>query len=654
MTWLASVGTLLLIALAAPVQAQTVDSPDLTIEAEIGLDGWVDTWAPTPLRLQLTSRLFFNGTVHIDLNGAPVDLAVEVPAGSEKSYQIWLSPQTASHRFDLEVYPAGSSEPVEVLTINPRAADQVILVGTLDLPAEPRLPEFSRVGDQPIELVDLEGPEVDPGPLDYLLAVGELTLSEHHLAWLNRGGSLIVERSQLPELGVPGLIPTGAVDRFRVGRGEVLAMPDLDLAPGQWEALLRFRPSAIRFDDPWTSSEPQLLQAAGQSQGGVRLRPSLLIGLGVYALVVAPVNLIILHRIRRRELAWITVPAISLMATLGFWLIGVFNTPDTNLAHATVISGGESRAYSTVVLAAESEGSHEVSVPDPTVLYPGPTLAVLGIGGETGRRTVLSPHRIEVSFEDAGYSTVNLIESAPPLPTVTFELAGGEARARVVNHSPFQLLAYAVTIGGMTAAAPEPLGTGQSATVQFDPNVGMAPFETLAQRISGGALDRLWGVFQPLSIVAGQVGGPDYFFAFVDLGVEIDLDGRPREVRGPGVIVIPMVGADLGSASPEVMEVGEDGFLWEGGAWFEGTSVVLRYLTPPGKDPTLVAGQLMWGGFPTYAAWDWSSDDFIEVEPGLLDRRFISADGEILVRVFDSSPFSLLVSSLRVVWEAGS
>src|SRR5690606_4362729 len=91
-----------------------------------------------------------------------------------------------------------------------------------------------------------------------------------------------------------------------------------------------------------------------------------------YAVLVGPVNFLVLRRLRRRDLAWITVPALGLLAMGGFWVAGRERLQGTVVNHASVLVGGEeATARSAVVLATGAPGTHVLEFDDEWMVYPG-------------------------------------------------------------------------------------------------------------------------------------------------------------------------------------------------------------------------------------------------------------------------------------------
>ena len=120
--------------------------------------------------------------------------------------------------------------------------------------------------------------------------------------------------------------------------------------------------------DQWGSPEGSLVQAASNSgDAGLADLPWLPFALVAYLLLIGPVNLMVLKRMKRRELAWVTIPAMATIAVLGFWVAGRQRLDVTSARHATVVVAGEHPYQRSVfVLAAGKAGVYSVLVPSAT------------------------------------------------------------------------------------------------------------------------------------------------------------------------------------------------------------------------------------------------------------------------------------------------
>lgn len=64
--------------------------------------------------------------------------------------------------------------------------------------------------------------------------------------------------------------------------------------------------------------------------------------LGLYILIIGPVNYLVLKRLDRRELAWITVPALTILFSVGTYAVGNFSSQtDLVMSNLSVVTLGE-------------------------------------------------------------------------------------------------------------------------------------------------------------------------------------------------------------------------------------------------------------------------------------------------------------------------
>ncbi|HKX73951.1 MAG TPA: hypothetical protein VJR05_00985, partial [Acidimicrobiia bacterium] len=513
------------ICVATPLNAQTVDDPNVVLEAEIGLEGWVDSRHPVPVRITVRSDLLFAGSIYLATAGSPVLVPAEVPAGGSKTFELLLSNLIANRNLRIDLRPAGSEAPIESITIRPDDADQVVLVATLGLTAEPQFPATTDIGQRPLEVVQLEGPQVDPGPADYLVVGDPGILTDLHRRWMAEGGTVIVERTGLDRLAesMP-LTSTTRPDRFELGAGEVLVVETLAMETAGWATALRGRAGHDVATDPWAAPENRMLAAAGASRSAGLARPGPLIALAVYAVLVAPLNLIVLRRMGKREWAWVTVPALALVAAIIFAVLTRFNQNDTQFAQATVVVGGTGGdyAYTAMIIAADAGQRHQVSVDEPDVIYPATTLEMVGVGGDTGDRSIVSMQTLGFHFPQAGYSTARIIGRIDASPKVASPAPG---LITVTNTSPYEFEAWGVSAGGAAVAAGLPLPPEASGEIDLDQAMIGRPVEAIFNRVQGPGGEHWWRVYEPLSTMADHLVGSDYFFGFVaDLPVTVNVD----------------------------------------------------------------------------------------------------------------------------------
>ena len=656
-------------ALATPVYAQTTQSPSIEIEATVGLDGWIDHRHPVPVEVSIRSEVLFSGMLQLQSGASILTVPVEVPAGGEKTYQLMVSPTITDALITLSLVPDGQEESISSLRVQPRRAVDSVLIGTLGIDGLD-LPGRTVVGDVPIVEVPITDLTVGLGPLDYLVIGSSVVVTDSLLTWVADGGRLVMSSGAIDriDLGAGQVVDEINGIRFDLGGGEVVAVDDLTDQDAAWSRSLQPVRSVASISDPWASAEVQMLRAASHSVPRALVSPMILIGLAIYAAVVAPVNLIVLKRMQRRELAWITVPALGVVTVLVFGIVGMMRPQSSQFAHAALMVGTPERAeMRSVVVAATTAGrSHHLSVDPSLSLYPAATGDALGLGVSAADRNLVSHTELTLEFQEAGYGTAGVIGPSPALPRISVATEEGIPVLSVENVSGFKLMAYGVVNGPFVSVAPGGLEAGATGSVEINANnVGMAS-DVVSQVHQDQNNQRWWQVYGSLTSAAQNQVGDQYFFAFVDgLTLPIEIDGRPQEISGPGMIVIPLTSSELddGRASPQIVAASPDSLVSGEGPWrwIEGEWAILRFEVPVDQEIELENNEDMFGGgVIAMEGWDWEAASFAVLEVGEVDEvRFVDGDGQMLVRVlprmndeFNMMQFSL--ASLDVVWDSGS
>lgn len=659
--------TVVLLALATPVHAQTTQT-SIEIEATIGLDGWIDDSRPVPVEVTIRSEVLFAGTLELQSGGSIVTVAVEVPAGGEKTYQIMVSPTITDALITIGLMPAGLEESVSTLRVQPRRAVDSVLIGTLGVEGID-LPTRTVIGEVPVVEVPIDDVTAI-GALDYLVIGSGVVVTDELLQWVAGGGRLVMSSGAIAGVDLGGGTVVDEVNgvRFDLGRGEVVAVDDLTSPDAAWSRTLQPVRSMASVSDPWSSAEVQMLRAASSSVPGALVSPTILIGLAVYAAVVAPVNLIVLKRMQRRELAWITVPVLGVVTVLVFAIVGVLRPQPSQFAHAALMVGSPERAEirSVVVAATTAERSHHLSVVPSLSLYPAATGDALGLGVSAANRRVMSSSELTLEFREAGYGTAGVIGPAPTLPRLSLTTTDGVPIVSVENVSEFALIAYGVVDGPFVSVAPGGLEPGAIGSVEVNAdNFGQAS-DVVSQVHQNQNSARWWQVYGSLTSAAQDQVGDRYFFAFIDsLPLQVEIDGRPQEISGPGMIVIPLTGTELddGLASPQIVAASPDSLVSGVGPWrwMEGEWAILRFEVPVDREIELENNEEMFGGGAiAMEGWDWEAASFALLEVGEVDEvRFVDGDGQMLVRVLPQgdNEFNMMqfnIASLNATWDSGS
>jgi hypothetical protein len=250
----------------------------------------------------------------------------------------------------------------------------------------------------------------DPGP--YLVAASQL-----------RSGELLVHQDGLPLLA-----------RHNRGRGAVyfLALDpnlaplrDWDGSPRLWGEIATTVPRL-----PFWARGPQnsyTATAAVESLPGLAL-PSVLAlfaFLMVYVIVVGPLNYAVLRRLKRREMAWLTIPAIIITFSAAAYLTGFqLKGNDVVLNQMSVVYGRAgsqaARVHSLLAVYSPRRAAYDVIFPADALVQPFERTGNLGgglaaAGGQIVRNgAVIAP----ATRIDVGGTATFLVERLQPPPAL--------------------------------------------------------------------------------------------------------------------------------------------------------------------------------------------------------------------------------------------
>ncbi len=671
---LAAVGMALLVGGAVSAQE---GRPEVRMTVEGGIDGWVDPRWPMLLTARIESDILMVGELLVVQGQELARMAVEVPAGGVRTYQVVVAPPTDQGAVLLRLVPDGASddEPVASAFFRPRLASNEILVGLVDLAGlEPVLGEVrSAVSGEPITPVGIEDPLewLESGefyPLSYLVLNRPRLLPPATVAWLRSGGRLITTSSALNAMDLdvtfwgsfPGI--DARIEWYGLGDGEIVAMSALGgHDPRVWASLLR--PLPLPTDRPtgfWGGAIP-LTQAALAAETETPSYPWLPLVVVAYALVVGPLNLWILRRRRRLEWAWFTVPVVGLLGVVAFWMVGAGGIDQVFWSHGTVQVAGPSGETRSAVVAASSRARNlEISFETDWDSFPeNPDR----ISGGSVQPVISGSGVYEYELPPLGWLAVNAFRRSEPVEmTVEFS----EQWIEFTNHSS------APVVWGVHAHPKVAVG----GTLEPDSTGSMSWERVLTSDSWWGFGDSLWefnawgeegdfrhnwpevvGGLSNLAQRFAMVDVPFFVFAVVEEPITlVEVEGRVPVVPGLKLILFPIPRDHMGErgwafARPvwvddALSDVGFDGEQVFSEQW------VLSYRLPPhlSVSPRLVLGGLDpgFGGPPVrfdeeersendqgWEAWDWGASDFVAVDiDQMIDaERFVAPSGEVFMRV---------------------
>jgi hypothetical protein len=535
------------------------------------------------------------------------------------------------------------------------------------------------VGDLAVVPIEIDDLARDLRPLGYLVVGGGADLTPAVVAWTEAGGRLVVEGTVPGSLDAEplGEFPGTDVPWYRLGDGEILAPAALRTVGDAWAALIRPVPLVIGPRDVWQTPEVPLSNAASAS-GDQRIPtlPWLFGSILAYAVLVGPVNLLLLRRLRRRDLAWVTIPLISLLAVVGFWIAGRSRLQTVTITHASVmVAGGPSpQVRSGVVMAVGRAGSHEVVFPEDWLVYP--TQAVQQFDFQ-GRPIELSQGVAEGStlrfdLPQLGYAGMHAVSDPGEAPTARLREDG--TTVEVVNGG-MEFWAWGVATssttrvaaGALAPAARDELGLNPGLAPQFGTNVADAVIQARQLWNDQQVPNLLYPLGEALGYLLDPALGP-YFFGFTDAFVlPLTLDGEPRRITGTTLVVVPLEepaeAAASGFTTSQLVALAPDGFVDKGPGWFYVTAeeMTVRFVLPEQAASATLRFNQFFGDRPSsLEVWDWESGGFRPVSEGdeVSRGRDVSAVGEVLVRALPQkqgegdfvSPFPMSPNTIELHW----
>ncbi|TAK01024.1 MAG: hypothetical protein EPO36_06670 [Chloroflexota bacterium] len=241
-----------------------------------------------------------------------------------------------------------------------------------------------------------------------------------------------------------------------------------------------------------TSDDSQIVNAVNQL-ASLALPPigGLIAILGGYILLIGPVNYLILRRLDRRELAWVTMPIlIAVFAVVAYGFGTALRGSDLLVNEVAIVRGApgatEGTAQVYLGIYSPSRSTYQVSVPGGALLA-APISGDFVVGGDLGIMDVVQGDPALVRDLAVGFSSLRTIraESATTAPLIEadLELNDGLLSGTVRNRSDVTLERVAVVLGGSVKVIGD-IAPGAVAEVSLRPT-GNAFFETLANRIFG-------------------------------------------------------------------------------------------------------------------------------------------------------------------------
>lgn len=682
-----------LLALGSPVGAQS--APEVT--AEVGLDGYVDPYQPIPISVELTSPVLWVGTLAATLGSQQTSVEVEVPAGGNKVYDLVLPPpgSNVNRQVRLRFTPEGAETATDTVSVQIRFPSDVELVAAIGAPGLVDTLDQARTAGVGSDIDVAEISEITPalqvasylvvgrGALDGL---GSNELSELE-RWILDGGRLIASPADLTRVGAADGPPVafGEASIAPYGAGELIEVDAASLSVDQWSDVIRSTPGLFISQNFGNPVGFDLFQAAtGDSDAGAPQIPWLLGGLVAYALLVGPVNFFVLRSMGRRELVWVTIPAMSALAVFAFWLFGP-RTAVAQVTHASavVLDGEEGVARSGLIMVAGSEGQHTLGVPEGWTAAPAGDLRQFFGPGPLGGTDLVSSTDTEFTFDTDSLEAVPLTASHPVSISglgVTATIEGRQINLDIDNQTDADFWFWGVGSGLSATGGSGELGAGQTASLSVRPGIQQDPWQApmaSAYWNRGGGFfgdgNEVWQIIEPLGREVGRndrrvFQGEPYFFGYTDdLTYDVTVDGRTVESRGPALIIVPVGFTDadtytLGQVSAELLATSGQDFVEEGFAPFivGADEVFIRFSPPSGVSEASVLVANPFGGPANQAdvaVYDWAAGVFVDVVDIVGNRverfpigPYLHPTGELLVKLEPSDFGEIFPTTITLEW----
>lgn len=504
-----------------------LSAEDLGLDVEVGYDGQVVSgrWLPVAVTIAPT-RLFAGdlGVVVETGNGRMVETrAVEVAAGSTKVFRFLVPP---AHNVRVQVAATGEDEGLNVQPRLQRA--DTFLVGVLGdrVPADAR-PIVSAPLDQrgtfvAVDPAFLERSSRALDPLSALVVTPAVLadLDDRTRTRVEAAVATGVDLVVVPttdgalDLGLPWVAATGAttvqLDRdgsrqaarvldpgplawslspadlgwseetraiataVNAGKGRVV-VAGLPLGGGgddggdaYWGRLLQ--PNTPVGISNGTETFDHIAQAAGEGlrSDGVDLpaMPFIALSLLLYLVLVGPVNGFVLGRMGRRELAWVTVPALTVVFTAGAFVASAGAESSSGISgRAAYWIDGQGTQLQAAALRAPRAGDHRlVFAGDDWDLAPAMWSPVPAVVERTGGDTVM---RMSLEAMQVGTATAYRDLSGPAPLSLDLDPTPGGARVSVTNTSPATMSDVQVRAGTLVVRHGT-LAAGDTAVLELD------------------------------------------------------------------------------------------------------------------------------------------------------------------------------------------
>ncbi|HSO30343.1 MAG TPA: hypothetical protein VLS28_10600, partial [Candidatus Sulfomarinibacteraceae bacterium] len=254
----------------------------------------------------------------------------------------------------------------------------------------------------------------------------------------------------------------------------------------------RFLPNRTGGGPTISADDSQIVNAVGQL-ASLALPPigGLIAILGGYILLIGPVNYLVLKRLDRRELAWVTMPVlIAGFAVASYGFGTALRGTELIINEVAIVRGApgvaEGAAQVYLGIFSPSRATYQVEVPGGALLA-APIAGDFTTGGAAATLDVVQGDPSLVRDLAVGFSSLRTIRAESPttVPLVgaTLALDDGILSGTIRNESDQALEQVAVILGASVAIVGEiPAGTEKAVTLRPS---GNPFFQSLSDRIFG-------------------------------------------------------------------------------------------------------------------------------------------------------------------------
>ena len=243
-----------------------------------------------------------------------------------------------------------------------------------------------------------------------------------------------------------------------------------DIGEGLWRQLLPARSGS----GPVLTDDSQIVSAASQLPS-LALPPigGLIALLGAYILLIGPVNYLVLKRMDRRELAWVTMPVLIGIFAVGAYGFGsALRGSELIINEVAIVRGapGATDGMAQVYLGifSPSRGTYQLRVPGGALLSSPMSGDFFGGDGTSASLDVLQGDPARIRDLGVGFGSLRTVRAETPVEVPLVEadirLEGNRLTGTVRNASTETLLKPAVVLGGTVATLAD-LAPGATATV---------------------------------------------------------------------------------------------------------------------------------------------------------------------------------------------